>query len=109
MIQEHHASHLHWDLRLERDGVLASWALPKGVPTHPAENRLAVRTEDHPLEYLDFHGEIPAGTYGAGKMEIWDVGTYTCEKFRSDEVIVTLNGERVWAAMRYSRLAARTG
>ena len=75
--------------------MLASWALPKGVPAHPEENRLAVRTEDHPLEYLDFHGEIPAGTYGAGTMEIWDSGTYEAEKFRSDEVIVRLQGERV--------------
>lgn len=95
VIQEHHASHLHWDLRLEREGVLASWALPKGVPGHPEEDRLAVRTEDHPLEYLEFHGEIPAGTYGAGTMEIWDSGTYDCEKFRADEVIVTLHGDRV--------------
>jgi bifunctional non-homologous end joining protein LigD len=95
VIQEHHASHLHWDLRLEHDGVLASWALPKGVPAHPSEDRLAVRTEDHPLEYLEFHGEIPAGTYGAGTMEIWDSGTYDCEKFRADEVIVTLHGGRV--------------
>jgi bifunctional non-homologous end joining protein LigD len=95
VIQEHHARRLHWDLRLERDGVLASWALPKGVPSHPNENRLAVRTEDHPLEYLEFHGEIPAGSYGAGTMEIWDRGTYDSEKFRDDEVIVTLHGERV--------------
>lgn len=95
VIQEHRASHLHWDLRLEHDGVLASWALPRGVPVHPDENRLAVRTEDHPLEYLDFHGEIPAGSYGAGTMDIWDSGTFETEKFRDGEVMVTLAGERV--------------
>jgi len=95
VIQEHHASHLHWDLRLERGGVLASWALPKGVPAHPDENRLAVRTEDHPIEYLEFEGEIPKGSYGAGTMAVWDRGTYQAEKFRDDEVIATLHGERV--------------
>ena len=95
VIQEHHARRLHWDLRLEHEGVLASWALPRGVPGHPQENRLAVRTEDHPLEYLTFEGEIPKGTYGAGTMLVWDSGTYTSEKFRDDEVIVTLHGERV--------------
>jgi bifunctional non-homologous end joining protein LigD len=95
VVQEHNASHLHWDLRLEHDGTLASWALPRGVPEHPDENRLAVRTEDHPLEYLEFHGEIPKGEYGAGTMKIWDSGTYEAEKFRKDEVIATFRGERV--------------
>src|ERR1017187_8892447 len=76
VVQEHHAPRLHWDLRLEHDGVLASWAIPNGIPPHPSENRLAVHTEDHPLQYLDFEGEIPAGEYGAGTMRIWDHGTF---------------------------------
>jgi len=95
VVQEHHARRLHWDLRLERDGVLASWAVPRGIPADPARNHLAVRTEDHPLEYLDFHGEIPAGQYGAGTMAIWDRGTYEVHEFREDEVMVTFHGERV--------------
>ncbi len=95
VVQEHHARSLHWDLRLEHDGVLASWAVPKGIPPDPRRNHLAVRTEDHPLEYLDFHGEIPAGEYGAGTMAIWDRGTYEPHKFREDEVMVTFHGERL--------------
>lgn len=95
VVQEHHARRLHWDLRLEHDGTLASWALPRGVPEHPDENRLAVRTEDHPLEYLEFEGEIPKGEYGAGTMFVWDRGTYEAEKFRDDEVIATFHGERL--------------
>ena len=95
VVQEHHARRLHWDLRLEHDGVLWSWAVPKGVPMLNKPNHLAVRTEDHPLEYLTFHGEIPQGQYGAGSMTIWDSGTYEAEKMRDNEVIVTLHGERV--------------
>src|SRR4051794_9991817 len=95
VVQEHHATRLHWDLRLENEGALASWALPRGIPEHPDENRLAVHTEDHPLEYLEFHGEIPQGQYGAGTMDIWDRGTYEAEKFRENEVIAVFNGDRV--------------
>ncbi|MBF6334174.1 ATP-dependent DNA ligase [Nocardia transvalensis] len=95
VIQEHHARRLHWDLRLERGGVLVSWAVPKGPPTSSDENRLAVHTEDHPLEYLTFHGKIPKGQYGAGEMTIWDSGTYETEKWRDDEVIVRLHGDRI--------------
>jgi len=95
VVQEHHARRRHWDLRLERDGVLVSWAVPKGPPTTSDENRLAVHTEDHPLEYLDFRGTIPKGQYGAGEMTIWDAGTYETEKWREDEVIVRLHGTRL--------------
>lgn len=95
VVQQHHATNLHWDLRLEREGTLASWAVPRGIPFHPKEDRLAVRTEDHPLKYLEFEGEIPAGNYGAGTMTVWDNGTYELEKWRDDEVIVVFHGERV--------------
>src|SRR5687767_15715767 len=90
VIQEHHARRLHWDFRLERDGVLVSWALPRGVPSDPDANRLAVHTEDHPLEYLDFHGDIPKGQYGGGSVTIWDSGTYEAEKWEESKVTVVL-------------------
>ncbi len=95
VVQQHDATRLHWDLRLEHDGVLASWAIPNGIPADPADNRLAVRTEDHPLEYLEFHGEIPKGQYGAGTMTIWDEGTFDVHKWEERKVEVTFHGERL--------------
>ena len=95
VVQEHHATRLHWDLRLEHDGVLASWAIPNGIPHDPTDNRLAVRTEDHPLEYLEFHGEIPKGQYGAGTMTIWDRGTFELHKWEERKVEITFHGERL--------------
>ncbi len=103
VIQEHHARRLHWDLRLERDGVLVSWAVPKGLPESPGSNHFAARTEDHPLEYIDFHGEIPKGEYGAGSMTIWDHGTYETLKWEPRKVEVALHGERLDA--RYALFA----
>ena len=97
VIHEHHASHLHWDLRLEREGALASWAVPKGIPLAPGENHFAAATEDHPIEYLDFHGEIPEGNYGAGTMTIWDRGTYETLKWEPRKIEVLLHGERLRA------------
>ena len=107
VIHEHSARRLHWDLRLEHDGVLASWALPRGLPEEPKVNHIAPRTEDHPLEYLDFHGEIPAGNYGAGTMTIWDAGTYECLKWEPRKVEVALHGRRVDA--RYALFATGAG
>ncbi|SHW18969.1 DNA ligase (ATP) [Mycobacteroides abscessus subsp. abscessus] len=99
VIQEHHARRLHYDFRLERDGVLVSWAVPKNLPDTSTVNHLAVHTEDHPLEYATFEGDIPKGEYGGGHVTIWDSGTYDTEKFRDSgengEVIVNLHGNRV--------------
>ncbi|WP_084248607.1 ATP-dependent DNA ligase [Mycobacterium avium] len=95
VIQQHHARRLHYDFRLERDGVLVSWAVPKNLPDTPAVNHLAVHTEDHPLEYGGFEGVIPKGEYGAGRVVIWDSGTYDAEKFQDDEVIVNLHGRKI--------------
>jgi bifunctional non-homologous end joining protein LigD len=95
VVQEHHARRLHWDFRLEHDGVLVSWAVPKGVPPDPKKNHLAVHVEDHPLDYINFAGEIPAGNYGAGQVSIWDHGTYDTEKWSDREVMVVLHGKRL--------------
>jgi bifunctional non-homologous end joining protein LigD len=107
VVQEHSARRLHWDLRLEHEGVAASWAIPNGIPADPEENRKAVHTEDHPLEYLEFEGEIPAGEYGAGTMRIWDRGTYEAEKWEPGKVVLSFDGERLQG--RYALFRAGRG
>ena len=94
VIQEHHATALHWDLRLEHDGVGVSWAVPKGLPADPKAKGLAVHTEDHPLSYFSFEGDIPAGEYGGGKVTIWDSGTYDLLEWADDKVKFRLHGKR---------------
>lgn len=95
IVQEHRARRLHWDLRLERDGVLKSWAVPKGPPEKPGERRLAVQTEDHPLEYAEFEGTIPRGQYGAGEVGIWDRGVYHALVWEEDKIEFLARGERL--------------
>ena len=95
VVQEHSATRLHWDLRLEHDGALASWALPRFFPNSSGDNRLAVRTEEHPLEYLTFEGDIPEGQYGAGAMRVYDRGTYDVLKWEPRKVEVEFHGERL--------------
>ena len=107
VVQEHQASHLHWDFRLEmeaeigsREVVLKSWAVPKGVPEDLNTKRLAVEVEDHPVDYIDFKGTIPQGEYGAGTVKIWDKGKYELIKRTSKEIEVILHGKK--AAGRYA-------
>ena len=101
VVQRHDASRLHYDFRLEKDGALLSWAVPKGVPLEPGEQHLAVHVEDHPLEYATFEGEIPKGQYGAGTVEIWDSGTYELlEEKKNGGLTVRLHGSKLdgtWA------------
>lgn len=95
VVHEHHATRLHWDLRLEHDGALTSFAIPNGLPRDPKHDRRAVHTEDHPLTYLEFEATIPEGNYGAGEMTIWDRGTFDVEKWRDDEIILVFSGDRL--------------
>jgi DNA ligase D-like protein (predicted 3'-phosphoesterase) len=95
VIQKHAATHLHYDLRLEMDGILKSWAIPKEPPVAPRVRRLAVQVEDHPVEYANFEGIIPEGEYGAGTVEIWDRGTYKLIERGEDKLVVEINGNRL--------------
>jgi len=100
VVHRHEAKHLHFDLRLEHKGVLKSWAVPKGLPESSGVKRLAVEVEDHEIDYAAFEGTIPEGSYGAGKVEIWDAGTFIDEEWDKDKITVRFNGRRL--SGRYS-------
>jgi DNA ligase D-like protein (predicted 3'-phosphoesterase) len=104
VIQKHYASHLHYDLRLEMDGVLRSWAIPKEPPTDAGVRRLAVQVEDHPLSYAAFEGTIPEGEYGAGTVEVWDSGTYRTIDGKEDKLVIEINGKKLTGSYVLVRL-----
>ncbi|MBN2330333.1 MAG: 3'-phosphoesterase [Candidatus Aenigmarchaeota archaeon] len=107
VVQEHLASRHHWDLRLEIGGVLRSWAMPKEPPLAPGIRRLAIQTNDHPLEYADFEGNIPEGEYGAGRVKRWDGGTYEFESVHDNKYVCIMKGDRLKGA--YVLLRFRPG
>lgn len=107
VVHEHHATRLHFDFRLEMEGVLRSWAIPKGPSMTPSEKRLAVLVEDHPLEYIDFEGLIPKGEYGGGAVVIWDRGTYELIEQREDKISFVLKGEKLKGGFSLARLKAK--
>lgn len=95
VVHEHHSTHLHYDFRLEINGVLRSWAIPKGPSMNPAEKRLSIQVEDHPIEYIDFEGIIPQGQYGAGTVVIWDIGSFTIIDEQNNRLSLSLNGKKL--------------
>src|SRR5579864_320321 len=122
VVQKHAASHLHFDLRLELDGVMKSWAVPKGPSLDPATKRLAIEVEDHPIEYNAFEGVIPAGEYGGGTVMLWDRGTYTVDDaependeaaarrgYEAGKLAVTFHGERLHGSFALVRTRAAAG
>lgn len=92
IVQEHHARTLHYDFRLEKAGILKSWAVPKGVPLKKGAKHLAIEVEDHPIEYANYEGIIEEGQYGAGTVRIWDKGTYQVEEWKADKIVFNLEG-----------------
>jgi len=110
VVHEHHASRLHFDFRLEMEGALRSWAVPKGPSMDPGEKRLAVEVEDHPLEYGDFEGIIPEGEYGAGRVVIWDGGTYGLLEQTGDKIVFSMEGNKLRGNFALVRLRkSKTG
>jgi len=95
VIQKHDSTQIHYDMRLEMNGVLKSWAIPKTPPTEKGIKRLAIQTEDHPIEYANFEGIIPEGSYGAGSVEIWDKGTYIIEENEEDKLVIYIYGNKL--------------
>ncbi len=107
VVHEHHASHVHFDFRLEVRGVLRSWAVPKGPSMNPADRRLAIQVEDHPLDYVDFEGVIPDGEYGAGPVVVWDSGEYDLQKENADVVEFSLRGKKLKGGFALVRIKGR--
>jgi DNA ligase D-like protein (predicted 3'-phosphoesterase) len=110
VIQEHFARTHHFDFRLEKDGVFKSWAVPKGIPLKPGVKRLAVRVEDHPLEWGNFEGEIPSGEYGAGTVQVWEAGTYESEEWKPNRIGLVLRGKKLqghYELVRFERAGER--